>query len=799
MNPSQNYASLLRDKVNVLYRGGAKVFFAQNTEQASYYDIGFQSDLIVTAEAATRRDSKGREEVRYYDISVAITLAQTSDTERAIIAFAAANLSKVLIQFEVKSASNINKEKIEFLSVKLIPTDQIKVGVESRLTFRFTERMRPAVYLSKFKYESLPSLSLISPSQALVDSAASVAFSWQSLSGYSQYRLEVFLNESLTETSFNGVINGTTHSLSLQQGLRYWWRVTALAPDISLQDVVSGVRFFTTFIQSPSFVSPTPADLSTDVQIGNIIIGWPALVNFQNATGFDYVVSLNSTYTNIVLQGNDVTINEIVVQNESFGVMYYVRLRVRSAFAVSTYVTRQFQVEQFGVAEFQSSDDRIGDGAELITERYVEIKRDIRATSYSVETSAVGGFGQPITEFLVSSPPSNQPNVTPKFLLEYDQINSDLNGNFAIRVTKIRGSNKSVSLSRSLKKVTPFSWHNLTTPSKNVFGFQRLSGLTVSIANNTTNNVQGYHSSNSRLITGVNTSVLASLAKVGEFVSFQAGGTTPRLVVWNDNGAGNQIIVEGTEITTAAAGFNVYFYSLTNDTFSLSQSTISQQPRRRLITAGLSGFNPNAQFYLSEHSGNNQNLSNTSTSLSFNKGKKAALVLMIASISSFGSSSLTTLFEHVKTNGSNVTVLDYSILVNGSARLIMRKDANTTESFKTLESSPSQLLTASHNLKTFVFGFDISRIGVKLINRVNGVNLTSSTGDVEGLSGVSDNSQNFRLSLGGDNATTFGANSVKQIAECFIVENDSYISDQLITSFERYAKDKYGITLGSIN
>ena len=160
LNPldiASSFWGMGEDKSRVLFRGRARVFFALmegSVQETTYRDVGLLSELVVRAETVVRRDALFREQPRAVDVEVRIALLQNSLVERGVLALCN-QLCKCKIRFEVAAVVNVNLiecEEIDFENIFLLPSDEIGIDYETRIGFRFVERMSWKKYLEKFRY-----------------------------------------------------------------------------------------------------------------------------------------------------------------------------------------------------------------------------------------------------------------------------------------------------------------------------------------------------------------------------------------------------------------------------------------------------------------------------------------------------------------------------------------------------------------------------------------------------------------------------------------------------------------------
>ncbi len=266
LTPSSSFDGLGDSKGRVLFRGRARVFFALQsgtTQQTTYRNVGLLAGVELRAETVVRRDAQFREQARAVDVEVRIALLQNAQVERAVLALSN-QLCKCKIRFEVEEVNEnlIEREEIDFENIYLLPSDEIGIDFNSKISFRFVERMSWRKYIEKFRYGDRPTLILITPvNNAHVNASADVVFIWQAVATYDQYLLEIALDENFQNLIHESNTTTTSRSVALQKGVRYWWRVTAANDSDAV--IVSQVRVLTTALDAPVFIPPTPNNNDT--------------------------------------------------------------------------------------------------------------------------------------------------------------------------------------------------------------------------------------------------------------------------------------------------------------------------------------------------------------------------------------------------------------------------------------------------------------------------------------------------------------------------------------------------------
>lgn len=175
-----------------------------------------------------------------------------------------------------------------------------------------------------------PTLSL--PVNEEIDVPLSGTFQWNAAAGATAYQIQVSEVSNFSSTVIDVTnINGTSYNYSnINNNTVHYWRVRGLKAN--MPGVWSDVRSFTTIkLLPPTLVAPV--NNRVDVYF-DVTLDWdPA----NQATAYDVQVATDMNFTNIVVQGNNITATQFAVTGLSYESTYYWKARSKNALGSSNW------------------------------------------------------------------------------------------------------------------------------------------------------------------------------------------------------------------------------------------------------------------------------------------------------------------------------------------------------------------------------------------------------------------------------------------------------------------------------
>lgn len=174
--------------------------------------------------------------------------------------------------------------------------------------------------------------TLVAPANNEIDVPLSGTFQWTAPAGATAYQIQVSEVNDFATTVINvSNISGTSYNYAnLTNNTNHYWRVRGYKA--GMPGEWSDVRTFKTIqLLPPDLV--TPVNNKIDVFF-DVTLKWnPA----NQATAYDVQVATDMNFTNIVVQGNNITATQFAVTSLSYETTYYWRARSKNALGSSNW------------------------------------------------------------------------------------------------------------------------------------------------------------------------------------------------------------------------------------------------------------------------------------------------------------------------------------------------------------------------------------------------------------------------------------------------------------------------------
>lgn len=249
-------------------------------------------------------------------------------------------------------------------------------------TFRFT-----TVY-------AVPgAVTLREPDNGAVDQPVDMTFGWDASTSSPTYQLQVSTNAAFSQLVFeDNNLTDTQHTLALDNGMRYYWRVRGVNP--IAQGPWSPTWEVTTMPAQPAAIAlSTPANAAQDQPLALDLTWQPDAAT----TTYRLQVSRTSTFSDIVFNNNALTETTQAIASLDPGTTYYWRVRGSNSVGSGPWSA----VFRFTTASTPTAgaptlpENNTTDAASTLTLMWGE---DPTATAYHLQVSETSNFAQRVFE-----------------------------------------------------------------------------------------------------------------------------------------------------------------------------------------------------------------------------------------------------------------------------------------------------------------------------------------------------------------------------------------------------------------
>ncbi|MCL4253599.1 MAG: hypothetical protein KJ043_07465, partial [Anaerolineae bacterium] len=317
----------------------------------------------------------------------------------------------------------------------------------------------------QFTIQPLPAPTLIAPADMLVTTDTNLTFSWNSVSGATQYQIQIATDSGFTNIIHNHTLASTSYNYTLPGQGRYYWRVRANG------GTWSSVRYFD--IPSPFIpLLLTPDNLAI---VGNSVdFSWSPVVN---ATEYQIQISTSNTFSSTLLNQTitGTSYNYIFTQS---GTRYWrVRARVSGTFQNWSEV-RQLDVQLVNTPsliapsnQFKASDLNIAFSWSSVT----------GATGYDIQIATDSAFTNVVHNHSLSATSYNY--TLPQARTYYWRVRAKINTRIGAwtssrQFTIAPTLNAPITMTLAENPTVNFSWFAMTGVSQYQIQISRNSQFT---------------------------------------------------------------------------------------------------------------------------------------------------------------------------------------------------------------------------------------------------------------------------------------------------------------------------------